>query len=119
MQGPDLVRSAINTEAGLELTGDYSNITDFEIYAPSSVSHVIFNGESIQVMRTSYGSLVGKLGPSMESIASIQAKLPALNNWKSKDGLPERMADYNDSRWTGENQLLFALPTANCQSGES
>lgn len=114
MQGPYLVRFATNTETALELTGDYSNTTDIEVYAPSSVSHIKFNGESIKVSRTSYGSLVGKLGACSETMASIQAKLPTLNSWKVNDGLPERMASYDDSKWTGTYMQATVHPFHTC-----
>jgi hypothetical protein len=103
VQGPYLVRSVSITGTTLQLTGDYSNTTDIEVYAPHSITHVTFNGENTQVSKTSYGSLVGKLGVCSETTASIQAKLPVLTSWKFNDGLPERMADYDDSRWTGES----------------
>ncbi|CZR58948.1 related beta-galactosidase B [Phialocephala subalpina] len=103
VQGPYLARTAVNTESALELTGDYSNATDIEVFAPSSVSHLKFNGQSIKVSKTTYGSLVGKLGACSETIASIQAKLPALSGWKVNDGLPERLANYDDSKWTVAN----------------
>lgn len=111
MQGPNLVRSASITRNVLQLTGDYSNITDFEVYAPKAVTHITFNGESTKVSRTSYGSLVGKLGACSETTASIEAKLPALNNWKSNDGLPERLADYDDSKWTVANHSSTPNPS--------
>ena len=109
VQGPYLVRSASNTESALELTGDYSNITNLEVYAPASVSHIKFNGESIEVSRTSYGSLVGRLNAYSETTASIQAKLPSLGSWKVNDGLPERKPNYDDSRWTGKRECSSIL----------
>jgi hypothetical protein len=84
----------------IDLTGDWSNTTDLEVFAPSSIAHVRFNGDEIPVSKTSYGSLVGSLGTSSNTIASIQAQLPALTSWKVNDGLPERNSSYDDSRWT-------------------
>ena len=85
----------------VDLTGDWSNTTEVEVFAPLAVSRVRFNGKDINASRTSYGSLVGQLDAGTQSTASIQAQLPPLNNWKVNDGLLERSADYDDSRWVG------------------
>lgn len=85
----------------IDLTGDWSSSTALEVFAPSAISHVRFNGKEIPVSKTSYGSLVGSLGNSSNTIASIAAQLPALTSWKVIDGLPERNSSYDDSKWTG------------------
>jgi hypothetical protein len=55
--------------------------------------------------------LLGKLLIPAHTAASIQEQLPALTKWKADDGLPERKADYDDSRWIGKlphyNDLVF------------
>jgi hypothetical protein len=104
--GPDLVRSAAIEHGTIELTGDWSNTTDLEVFASSSVSQVRFNGEAVRVSRTSYGSLVGNLEGCTQSTGSIQAQLPQLKSWKVNDGLPERDASYDDSKWVGMVRLL-------------
>ena len=85
----------------MSLTGDWLNATNVEVFAPQSISEVTFNGMNIHVTRTPYGSLVGHLQASPHSINSIAAQLPALDKWKVADGLPERNASYDDSRWVG------------------
>ena len=92
--------------ATIDITGDWSNTTKIEVFAPSAISRVRFNGDDLHATKTSYGSLVGTLNGSSQSIASVQAQLPALNAWKVNDGLPERNASYDDSRWVGMVTLL-------------
>ncbi|PMD43524.1 glycoside hydrolase family 35 protein [Hyaloscypha variabilis F] len=111
VQGPYLVRSVSMAHETIDLTGDWSNTTDLEVFAPSSIAHVRFNGDEIPVSKTSYGSLVGSLGTSSNTIASIQAQLPALTSWKVNDGLPERNASYDDSKWTIANHTSTQNPT--------
>jgi hypothetical protein len=103
VQGPYLVRSAAVAHETIDLTGDWSNTTNLEVFALSSVSHVRFNGEEIPVSKTAYGSLVGSLEDRSHTIASTQAQLPTLKAWKVNDGLPERNANYDDSRWVGRS----------------
>jgi len=81
------------------------------VFAPSSVSQVQFNGESVRVSRTSYGSLVGNLEDCSQSTGSIQAQLPQLKSWKVNDGLPERDASYDDSRWVVANHNSTPNPS--------
>jgi hypothetical protein len=90
----------------LTLIGDWTDSIELDIYAPIAIQKVVFNGKTIRVNRTRYGSLLGKLLIPAHTAASIQKQLPDLTNWKVKDGLPERNADYDDSRWTGK---LLAL----------
>ncbi|KAF4637265.1 hypothetical protein G7Y89_g814 [Cudoniella acicularis] len=111
VQGPYLVRSAVNSENALQLTGDWSSSIEIEIFAPSSVQHVTFNGVDLSVRKTDYGSLIGQLGALSHSIDSIQSQLPSLNNWKINDGLPERDASYDDSKWTIANLNTTTNPT--------
>ncbi len=102
VQGPYLVRTAAIDKKTIQLTGDWLNSTALEVFAPSSVSQVQFNGVTVRTSRTSYGSLTGKLGACPYSVNSILAELPSLSRpaWKVSDGLPERNASYDDSRWT-------------------
>ncbi|KAH8683399.1 glycoside hydrolase superfamily [Tricladium varicosporioides] len=111
VQGPYLIRKASISGKMLAITGDWSMATEVEIFAPTSVERVSFNGASLSVRRTSHGSLVGRLAAPGHSVASIQAKLPALNKWRVNDGLPERRVSYDDSRWTIANHNSTQNPT--------
>ncbi|KAJ5033394.1 uncharacterized protein L3040_008511 [Drepanopeziza brunnea f. sp. 'multigermtubi'] len=109
--GPYLVRSAAISGEVLELEGDWTGSTSIEVFAASAISRVSFNGESVEVSRTGYGSLVGTLGTSIHTIESIRAGLPALTGWEVADGFPERLAEYDDSKWTVANHTSTENPT--------
>lgn len=104
VQGPYLVRSVVIKEATVELTGDWSNTTALEVFAPASVSGVKFNGEGLKVEKTPWGSLVSTLEASKDDTTSILASLPKLGTWKAADGLPERVPEYDDSKWVLANR---------------
>ncbi|KAL2871798.1 glycoside hydrolase family 35 protein [Aspergillus lucknowensis] len=104
--GPYLVRSSRLSGSMLALRGDSKDETTLEIFAPSKVKKVTWNGKSIKVSRTRYGSLKANLAkpPSI--------KLPALDGWKTSDSLPERFPAYDDSSpaWVEANHLTTPNP---------
>ncbi|KAI2790701.1 putative beta-galactosidase B [Penicillium oxalicum] len=91
VQGPYLVRGAGVSGSKLALTGDNTDKTVLEVFAPKNVKSVTWNGKTVHVERTAYGSLKG----SVEAPKTI--KLPSFGSWKSNDSLPERLASYDDS----------------------
>ena len=110
VQGPYLVRGASLSEdkKTLYVTGDITNATDIEIFAPKSVNSFFWNGKYFITTATSYGSLSARLpapGPGV-------VKLPELSRWKSHDSLPERHSDYNDSggAWVHANHTETPNP---------
>ena len=98
VQGPYLVRGAGVSGSKLALTGDNTDKTVLEVFAPKNVKSVTWNGKTVHVERTAYGSLKG----SVEAPKTI--KLPSFGSWKSNDSLPERLASYDDSgaAWVGK-----------------
>lgn len=103
MQGPYLVRTVSLQGDTVSITGDWSNTTTLEVFAPSCVSRVNFNGANLHVKETSYGSLVGTLvGAADGGVAAVINTLPSLATWKVTDGLPERLSSYDDSKWIGK-----------------
>jgi hypothetical protein len=100
--GPYLVRTAKIHGNTLALIGDYNGTTPLEVFA-AGVKKVTFNGESVSVKASSYGSLKGELCQDNITVQSINATLPPLDQWKVADGLPERKAGYDDSRWVNAN----------------
>jgi hypothetical protein len=55
--------------------------------------------------------LVGQLQGSRYTVASIESSLPALAKWKVNDGLPERNANYDDSKWVVANHMTTPNPS--------
>jgi len=91
--GPSLVRSAKIKLGTVALTGDATEDTTLEVFAPPTVLFVTWNGKLVPAIRNAYGALVGQLRPSLKGIKIGDFK------WHSADGLPERLAEYDDSRW--------------------
>ncbi|KAJ5819060.1 beta-galactosidase B [Penicillium riverlandense] len=91
IQGPYLVRGAKLSGSTLAVTGDAINTTALEVFAPRHVKTITWNGKMLHTQRTEYGSLKGL------PAAPASVKLPSFGTWKTKDSLPERFADYDDS----------------------
>lgn len=100
--GPYLVRKATVEGNTLALVGDYNGTTPLEVFA-AGIKEVTFNGEKISVKPSSYSSLKGELAKDKITVQSLNASLPQLSDWKVADGLPEREADYDDSKWVNAN----------------
>lgn len=113
--GPYLVRTAKWEGKGkktLALTGDWSDETDIEIFAPSQCKKVTFNGKAIKTQKTKYGSLKGTLPAASVTAEDITSILPPLTEWKVSDNLPERLATYDDSgaAWVAANKTSTLNP---------
>lgn len=111
VQGPYLVRGATVSEDGgtIELKGDIANGTNIEVFAPSSVNSISWNGKLLEAEKTTYGSLAARLaGPDTSSV-----ELPKLDSWKWRDSLPERFPGYDDSgpAWVAANNTETWNPT--------
>lgn len=94
-----------NKKDSIAITGDISSQTTIEIFASKNVKTVTWNGNKISTKRTKYGSLIATLkGPILP--ATVEGlKLPALTKWKVADSLPERLPQYDDSRWTKADHM--------------
>lgn len=88
------------------MTGDVVNATNLEVFAPKAVTSITWNGKAVKTHRTEYGSLKGHLS------APQQVTLPKLKSWKSKDSLPERFPDYDDSgaAWVDADHMTTLNP---------
>ncbi|KAA8908987.1 beta-galactosidase [Sphaerosporella brunnea] len=101
--GPQLVRSAEIKDRTLVLTGDNANATSIEVFAPARVNKLTFNGAVLHTKRSVHGSLLTSLPASAVTVETLQSSLPRLKAWKYSDALPERGAEYDDSRWVLAN----------------
>lgn len=102
IEGPYLVRGASISDNKLAVTGDIVNATTLDVFAPKAVTSITWNGKTVKTHRTEYGSLKGQLS------APKAVTLPKFGSWKSKDSLPERSTDYDDSgpAWVGMLESL-------------
>ncbi|KAH8645474.1 glycoside hydrolase superfamily [Xylariales sp. PMI_506] len=97
--GPSLVRSARIEKDVVYITGDTVNATSIEVFAPSAVKAIVWNGKHLKTARASSGGLQG----SLEGPTSVT--LPALGPWKAQDSLPEVQVSYIDTglAWLAAN----------------
>jgi beta-galactosidase GanA len=103
--GPELVRTATVTGTTLALTGDTGAAGILEVFPPSGVSTLTWNGTARSVTETSSGSWTASLaGPAA-------APLPALSTWQSADGTQEAQPGFDDSSWTAANHTTTNNPT--------
>jgi beta-galactosidase GanA len=100
VNGPAMVRTATVSAATLALTGDTAATTQLEVWAPSSVSQVSWNGTSVAVGTTSSGSLSTRTMLSGPPAVT----LPALSGWKRSPENPETAPTFDDSGWTVANK---------------
>lgn len=103
----------------IHVTGDWSNQTRVEIWAPKNVVRATFNGLPLEVVKSEYGTLVGALQVAKFTTQSVEAQLPVLTEWKMEEGLPELEPTYDDSRWTGRpTPRLKTRKSSNKTNGE-
>jgi beta-galactosidase GanA len=108
VQGPYLVRNASISDASVKLTGDSIDSATIEVFAPSSVKTISWNGKSLSTKKTSYGSLTASLAAVKENAFSP----PALGPWKVADSLPEIKSTYKASgpAWVDADHTKTANP---------
>jgi hypothetical protein len=93
----------------IRLTGDSTNATLVEVFAPSSIQTISWNDKVLQTTKTSYGSLTANVaGPNASNFSA-----PTLGSWKVQDSLPERLAAHNDSgpAWVVANHMSTSNPS--------
>ncbi|KAK5163381.1 uncharacterized protein LTR77_010754 [Saxophila tyrrhenica] len=93
VRGPYLVRSATLEGSTLSVSGDVTTATTIEVFAPRNVRALSWNGKTVEVSRTSYGSLKAQL----QGVKQHSVVLPELSGWKSADSLPEIAPGYEAS----------------------
>lgn len=94
--GPYLVRHIAYEGTKAVVTGDIDAAATLEIYAPSAVTSVSWNGRDVASQRTSYGTLKVQLAKPNVDAKSFESSL-SLSNWKYSDALPEAASEYDDS----------------------
>jgi beta-galactosidase GanA len=95
VRGPELVRSAVVSADTVTLRGDTRAPAPLELWAPASVSRVVWNGRPVAVARTRSGSLRATAAlPGPTPVA-----LPTLTTWRYAPESPEASPGFDDSRW--------------------
>lgn len=102
--GPYLVRNASISGSTLHIIGDLlasyevESSTILTVFAPESVHSMTWNSIPVTLDMnhdlSPFGALVGSV-----SVSQVDFEVPALENWKMKDSLPEIRRDFDDSDW--------------------
>ena len=108
VQGPYLVRGVSKKDGILALTGDSADTTTIEVFASADAKIVSWNGKQLQTKETAYGSLKATVESS-----NLNVLVPSLETWKVHDGLPEKLAAYNDTSaaWVTADHMTTMNPT--------
>jgi hypothetical protein len=109
VQGPILTRTVEFSDARnstLVVTGDLNDTSTIEIFAPSTVKALVFNGKRVSVKKTALGTLSGEVaGPP-------PVKLPQLTNWRYKYETFEKNNNFSDTTWRLANLTSTNIPSA-------
>ena len=108
VRGPTLVRSALAKGSTLALTGDTATPEPLEIFAPSAIRAVTWNGAKVATRTTPAGSLAAT--QPLSGPAAIV--LPALTDWRMAKGSPETDPAFNDRAWQAIDNRPSASITA-------
>lgn len=74
----------------------------------SEIQTIDWNGIRLEAVKTPYGSVTAQIPGASDRAIS----LPTLENWRSADSLPEKLASYDDSKWTVANKSTTLSPIA-------
>jgi beta-galactosidase GanA len=101
-RGPELVRTASVSGDRLQLTGDTSQPSDLEVWAPPQADAVTWNGSPAPVAPTASGSL--SVRQQLAGAAPIS--LPDLGHatWRTAPGSPEADPGFDDSSWASADK---------------
>jgi beta-galactosidase GanA len=107
VRGPSLVRSAVSTGAVVHLTGDTTAASELEVWTPTGIGAVTWNGSAVSTTASSSGSLVAAAQlPGPAAVA-----LPALTAWRYAVENPESASGFDDSGWRLANKSTSASVT--------
>lgn len=112
--GPHLVRNASLSSDGvtLALRGDLNTTspTILTVFAPTSVSTVMWNGEAV-MMQANTSSSNGVFVGTIQAASDFSGvAVPELTGWKFADSLPEIQANFSDANWTVANHTTTNIP---------
>ncbi len=103
-----LLRTAEIVNGTLHLTGDINETTTIWVVgAPSTVSGLSFNGETLTTSNTSWGQIDAKV-----IFSPPKFSFPVLSDliWSVIDSLPEIHSKYDDSAWTSASLTTTGNP---------
>ena len=97
-RGPELVRTAAVSGSTLALTGDTDDAADLEVWAPTGVTSVTWNGSA----KTTSVENDGALTTTAQLAGAPAVTLPDLTTaqWSYSAESPEAQKTFDDSTWT-------------------
>jgi beta-galactosidase GanA len=101
-RGPALVRTASVSGNTLALTGDTAAASSLEVWAPSAVTALSWNGAAVSIRTTSAGSVEATAqlaGPAAVSLPDLSAA-----SWRFSPESPEAAPGFDDSAWAAANK---------------
>lgn len=107
-----LIRSVALSGTSLSIHGDLNATVPLKVIgAPSNVSSLLFNGETVNATKN---SVTGEWSSTLTYIVPT-IDIPDLSslNWKYLDNLPEVQSTYDDSLWTTANLTVTPNPVRN------
>lgn len=106
IKGPYLVRSAsLEADGILALQGDNDKATAVELFGPSSVNQITWNGVPVNALQTASGSYTFSLSDP------APVTIPQLTSWKFSYETPEAQPSFDDSSWVNANKTTTNNPT--------
>jgi len=108
VRGPALLRRADVAHGALELTGDVSKASPFELWGADRLSVVRWNGATLSLKSSMIGSRVTT--SLLAGLASFT--LPQLADWRMAPGSPEAHPGFDDSNWQTVDNRPYASITA-------
>ncbi|TDL23060.1 glycoside hydrolase family 35 protein [Rickenella mellea] len=105
--GPYFVRSATQHGSVLALTGDLNATTTLDVIASSSVKSITWNGKTLSVSKSAFGSIRATLpfGVKAPTVPSLKDA-----TWLCEDSLPEIKDGFDDSSWVTANKTSTPRP---------
>ena len=107
VRGPALVRDGESSGSTLQLTGDTTAASDLEVWAPTGISTVSWNGRAVTTSTSSSGSLLA----TAQLPGPATVTLPTLTGWRYAAENPESAPGFDDSGWRVANKTTSASVT--------
>ncbi|ORX33785.1 glycoside hydrolase superfamily [Kockovaella imperatae] len=104
--GPYLVRSAVDSDGSLWLSGDVNVTTSIAIAADPKYSCIKWNGNKLDLSQDAAGMMHGTIQGVCEP------DTPVISSWVMEDSFPEREPDFDDSQWVVANHTPSINPNA-------
>ncbi|GGW38791.1 beta-galactosidase [Streptomyces lucensis JCM 4490] len=93
--GPKLLRHVELRGSEIHLTGDVTDATSLEVWAPRGLDTLVWNGRALHTRVTLSGSLMTTdLLPEVPEVV-----LPELSGWRTRTENPEAGPNFDDSSW--------------------